>query len=336
MRGASWIALVVACGVAALAAGEPSEPEEVRYEGDVPLGGLLFLPEGEGPFPGAVVVQGSGPGSRENRWNRQIAEAIRDAGLAVLLTDKRGSGAAGGDWRRAGFEELAADALAGVRYLAGRPEVDAERVGLTALSQGGWIVPLAAARSAEVAFVVDVSGAAVSFAEQSFHEMAATARQAGLDEAMVLEVLELNQSAGRFIAGGDWAAYEAARQKALGRPWAEIARGFPATADDPIWTFLRKVAGFDPIPYWLLVEVPVFVVFGEEDESDNVPVARSVARLEAAFAASGHREHEILVLPGLGHGLFDPETLELAAAFTRPLAAWLREVTAPAEGASSR
>lgn len=334
MRRGFRFGLVVACGVAALAAGQ--EPVEVRYPGDVPLGGLLFLPEGDGPFAGAVVVQGSGPGSRENRWNWEVAEAIRDAGLAVLLTDKRGSGAAGGDWRTAGFEELAADALAGVRYLAGRPEVDGERVGLVGLSQGGWIVPLAAARSEEVAFVVDVSGAAVSYAEQSFHEMAATARQAGLDEPMVREVLDLNRAAGRYLAGGGWAPYEAARRRGLGRPWGEIAAGFPAEADDPIWTFLRKVAGFDPVPYWLLVEVPVFVAFGEEDEADNVPVAASVARFEAALAASGNREHEILVLPGLGHGLMDPATRELATAFTAPLAAWLRRVTAPTEGAPGR
>lgn len=330
---AACAALASPAAAAPPAAPPPPAPEEVRFAGEVPLGGLLFLPPGEGPFPAAVVIRGSGPGDRGNSWATAVAETVREAGLAVLLADKRGSGAAGGDWRSAGFDELAADALAAVGYLAGRPDVDARRIGLVGLSQGGWIAPLAASRSPRVAFVVVVSGASVSFAEQSFHEMAATARGAGLPEAQVREVIALNQAAGRYLAGGPWEPYEAARRRGLERPWAAIAEGFPATPEAPIWTFLRKVADFDPIPSWLLVDVPVFVAYGAEDERDNVPVAASVERLERAFAATGHDDHEILVLPGLGHGLIDAERRELAAAFTEPLLAWLRRVTAPAAAA---
>ncbi len=159
--------------------------EDVRYGDEPELAAELLLPDRQPPLAGAVVLQGSGVSDRSNAWSRAIAEELARAGLAVLLTDKRGCGASGGDWRTVGFEELADDALAGVAFLASLPEVDPGRIGLVGLSQGGWVAPLAAARSPEVAFVVDVSGAAVGYVEQSFFEMANTVRQEGLSEEIV-------------------------------------------------------------------------------------------------------------------------------------------------------
>lgn len=297
--------------------------EDVRYRnGSVTLAALLMLPRSDAPVAAAVIVQGSGASDRTNSWARAIAEELVESGLAVLLTDKRGSGASEGDWLRADFDELAEDALAGVRYLHGRPEVDRERVGLVGLSQGGWVAPLAAARSDEVAFVIDISGASVSFAEQSFTEMANTARQAGLPEEQVREVLELNRAAAEYLATGDWERYRLARERGLGRPWKPIAEGFPGTPDSPIWTFLRGVAAYDPLPYWIQLTEPVLVLYGAEDEHDNVPVAESVRRLEHAFRSAAKTNYEIAVIPGAGHGFLDPGRRELMPEFVERLRGW--------------
>lgn len=306
--------------------------EDVRYaNGPLELAAELLLPAAEGPVPGAVILQGSGTSDRTNAWARAIAEALVGEGLAVLLTDKRGSGASGGDWRTAGFGDLAGDALAGLELLAARPEVDAARVGLVGLSQGGWVAPIAAAaRPEEVAFVVNVSGAAVSFAEQTTVEMANTARQAGLDEAAVGRVLELHRLAAHYLLSGDWEAYEEALASAREQPWGALARGFPQSREQPIWTFLRRVASFDPLPYWLQVQQPVLVVYGGEDEGDNVPVAESVRRLEFAFAAARHPSFRIEVFPGAGHGLLDPGGEGLLPAFLDLLAGWLRQTVGSA------
>jgi pimeloyl-ACP methyl ester carboxylesterase len=318
-------ALCLVLPVAAAAQTSGYRTEEVRYAGgEVALAGLLMLPEARGPVPGAVIIQGSGRSDRTNQWARAIAEELVRAGVAVLLTDKRGSGASGGDWQTAGFDELAGDALAGVAALRARADVDSSRVGLVGLSQGGWIAPLAAARSPHVAFVVDVSGAAVSYAEQSFHEMGNTARQAGLSDAAVAEVLALNRAAGAYLVTGDWAAYERARRHALGTEARPVAEGFPATEDARIWTFLRKSFAYDPMPYWIVLRQPVLVVLGEDDERDNVPVAASVRRLERGFASAGKGNARVVVVPGAGHALTDHTTHELMPAFTRALAEWVR------------
>lgn len=308
-------------------AGAPAyRTEDVRYpSGTLTLAALLMLPSAPERAPAAVIVQGSGTSDRSNAWARAIAEELVGAGVAVLLTDKRGSGASQGDWQTADFSDLAGDALAGVRFLRARPEVDPARIGLVGLSQGGWIVPLAAARSTDVAFVIDISGAAVSFAEQSFTEMANTARQAGLPEEQVREVLELNRAVAEYLLTGDWERYRQARERALTTPWRQIAAGFPGSPDLPLWTFFRGVAGYDPMPYWIQLTEPVFVAYGELDEQDNVPVKESVRRLEHAFGAAGKRNYRIAVIPGTGHALTDPQRQGLMPAFVEALTSWLQE-----------
>lgn len=299
--------------------------EDVRYRnGSLNLAALLLLPRSGKPVAGAVILQGSGASDRTNAWARGIAEVLVREGVAVLLTDKRGSGASEGDWQRADFSDLAGDALAGIRFLRGRPEVDPGRIGLVGLSQGGWVAPLAAARSNEVAFVINISGASVSFAEQTFTEMANTARQAGLPEPQVREVLALNRAAGEYLITGDWERYRRARERGLASEWRALASGFPGSPDLPIWTFFRGVADYDPLPYWLQLTEPVLVLYGAEDEHDNVPVAESVRRLEHAFRIVGKTNHEIAVIPGAGHSFIDPKQREFMPAFVETLTSWVK------------
>lgn len=299
---------------------------DVTYpSGDVTLAAELRLPAAAAPAAAAVIVQGSGASDRSNQWSREIADALRRLGLAVLLTDKRGAGASGGDWRTASFADLAADAIAGVEFLRTRPEIDPDRVGVVGISQGGNVVPLAAARSDAVAFVVNVSGKAVTFAEGSFVEMANTARQAGLDEDGVREVLRVNQAAATFLTRGDWDQYARARERGLQTAARGVVEGFPASRDASVWTFLRSAVSYDPLAYWVQVEQPVLVVYGEADEQDNVPVRESVHRLEYAFGVAGKTNVRMLVVPDAGHGIRDPRTHRLAPLFLETLGEWLRE-----------
>ncbi|MGQ0589073.1 MAG: alpha/beta hydrolase family protein [Sphingosinicella sp.] len=292
--------------------------------GDIELAALLLLPDGPGPYPAAVVVHGSGDSDRTNLWARAIAETVAEAGFAVLLTDKRGSGDSEGDWRTVGFHALAADALAGVAFLSSRADIDEARIGLVGLSQGGRIVPIAAAQSDAVAFVLNLVGDAVSFAEQSAHEMGNIARQAGLPEPMQQEVLRLNGAAGRALLTGNWDEYRRLREAALASPWARIAQGFPP-ADDPVWTFYREVIYFDPMPYWTLVRQPALILYGEEDEQDNVAVAESVRRLHFGFRQSGKANYEIVVLPGVGHSLGWTRSNGLGEHAKAAIQSWLGE-----------
>lgn len=299
--------------------------ESVYYTNDsLPLAGLLFLPSSDIPLPAAVIIQGAGTSDRSNQWSEAIARAVAEAGFAVLLTDKRGSGESGGDWRTAGFGELAEDVLAAFTYLQARDEVDEQRVGLIGLSQGGWVAPIAAARQPQVAFVINISGATVTFAEQIFAELTNTVRQAGLGDTATAQILAINRAAGDYIHSGDWESYQQLRAAAASTPWAKIAAGFPDDPQAPVWTYLRKVIDFSPIPYWMMVQVPVLVMYGEEDSQDNVPVEESVHRLDFAYRTLGKTNYRIEVIPGTGHALMDREKQRLLPAFVEVLQAWLK------------
>jgi hypothetical protein len=327
------LATTLALAAPAPAAAQPDstwQVEEVAFEAadGVPLAGLVYVPEKNGPFPAAVLIQGSGSSDRTNLWARTFAETLARAGVVTLLPDKRGSGASGGDWMGASFEVLARDALAGVERLREHPAVEDELVGLVGLSQGGFVAPLAASLG-EVAWVVDVSGAAVTLAEQIRHEMANTAREAGLSPEGVEAVLEIQRLAEQYVQSGTWEPYAEALEAAADEPWAEIAAGFPDTPDSPIWDWIRLNAWYDPIPHWKSVDVPVLVVYGGADEEDNVPVDESVKRLKQAFDGSDIDDHTIRIFLDTGHALWaidaTQENLKLHPDLVSLLGSWIRE-----------
>jgi len=301
-----------------------AKSEDVQYRnGDVSLAAELILPEAHSSkLPAVVIIQGSGSSDRSNDWARSIAEVFVSNGFATLLTDKRGSGKSSGNWKTSGFDDLAGDAIAGVQYLRSRSDIDASKIGVAGLSQGGRVAPVAAAKFNQIRFVVSIVTDAVTFPEQSFIEMANTSRQAGLGPDEVRKVLALNAAAGRFLMGGSWDDYATMREDMLRGPAAKIATGFPDSRDAPIWKFLSKVYAFDPLPYWMSLQQPSVVILGAKDEQDNVPVAETVHRLEFAKNAADKQNIDLIVLPGLGHSLLvEPGTL--APAFVGALGNWL-------------
>jgi pimeloyl-ACP methyl ester carboxylesterase len=145
---------------------------DVRFTcAEATLAGTLYLPAGEGPFPAAVWVHGSGQAARLGFGGEVVPGLVR-AGIAVLSYDKRGVGESEGNCcpgDTGDFDLLAADAAGAVAALLARPEVDPARIGLIGASQAGWIVPWAAVRSGHVAFVALADGPAVSYGEERLY-----------------------------------------------------------------------------------------------------------------------------------------------------------------------
>ncbi|MDO5498942.1 MAG: prolyl oligopeptidase family serine peptidase [Propionibacteriaceae bacterium] len=84
-----------------------------------------------------------------------LAEDFAAAGVLAVAHDKRP------DYdflNHRDFEVLASDANAVIRAVRTRPDVDAARVGLWGISEGGRVAPTAAARSSDASFVISVSG----------------------------------------------------------------------------------------------------------------------------------------------------------------------------------
>ena len=223
--------------------------EEITFNnGDLQFGGMLFVPEGEGPFQTAVIIHGSGTSRRNSKWYLSVASHLQENGIAVLLPDKRGSEKSEGSWVGADFETLAGDTLAAVDHVRKEELFKHSGTGLIGMSQGGWIAPVAASRDDYIDFVVSMSGASVTAREQITHE----------------EVHNISRFTWPFVA----------------RLLAPITAKRIMKMDH-----IRAYADFDPIPYWKKVTAPVFFAFGENDE--NVPVDASLdvvrSRLEVGL-----------------------------------------------------
>ncbi len=283
-----------------------AETELAYRNGEVELAGVLLSPIEEGEYPAAVILQGAGTSDRSNGWARLVAETLVSKGVAVLLTDKRGSGQSGGNWRTASFADLAKDGLAGIEALRGIDGIRKTRLGFIGLSQGGHVAPLAASMG-DVQFVIDMVGGALPMKEMLFHELEQTYRQIGLNDAQIKDLQKMTTASFAYIETGQgFDDYLARRDQIETRFGAEFTESWPATPDDDYWVFWGLIHTFDPMPYWReIVDVrgiPSFIAYGELDEFDNVPVIASVKRL--ANELSGEKL-TVRVYPNTGHSLMD-------------------------------
>jgi pimeloyl-ACP methyl ester carboxylesterase len=94
------------------------------------LAGTLTLPNGEGQFPTALLIAGSGPLDRDGNHKRlplglskDLAGVLSGAGWASLRFDKRGVGESTGDYLTTGFFDELADATSALTWLKSHPNV---------------------------------------------------------------------------------------------------------------------------------------------------------------------------------------------------------------------
>jgi len=257
------------------------EYTEIHFNnGDLPLAGMLFVPEGEGPFPTVVIIHGSGTSHRDSKWYLSVTQHLLDNGIAVLLPDKRGSEKSEGEWRGASFEDLAGDALSAVEYLKSQDHLEYSSIGLLGMSQGGWIAPLAASKSDDISFVVSMSGAFVTTDEQLLYEEINSIHQMGTYMFLAELIAPLT------------------------------------TKNIQKMDFWLPLAGYDPLPYWEMVDVPAFAAFGGGDV--NVPVAESIQRLQSLG-----KEVKYEVYPEGGHGITDPNSGKVQIAYLNDLVTFI-------------
>jgi len=129
------------------------------------LPGTLSMPAGKGPFPGVVLVHGSGPHDRDETVGgikvfRDLAWGLASQGIAVIRYEKRSK--AHGD--KVGSapvtvkDEIVDDAVAAANLLRATKGVDPRRIVVLGHSQGGAMVPRIAAADGKLAGVISLAG----------------------------------------------------------------------------------------------------------------------------------------------------------------------------------
>jgi dienelactone hydrolase len=288
MRIAAFVAVLLAVAAIRTTPGAPSRAEPVTFRnGDVTLAGTLYLPARAGRYPAVVVLHAANGGTRDYHAYQHLATALPPEGFAVLLFDRRGEGASTGDGRTATFTDLASDAIAGVSYLASRADIDRSRIGVWGMSQGGWLAPLAATMSRDIAFVVAVSAAAVGPAGQmdytARHALEAAAQPSTVVEHALHVRAMLNDYYRGRVARRD---AEVAIDSIRAEPWfgqVFLPNG-GRLPDDPTKTKWYATLDYDPLIAVSKVTVPMAFFFAESDA--YVPVEESMARTRGAARVS--------------------------------------------------
>ena len=245
--------------------------EDVRFaNANVTLAGTLLLPRGRGPHPAVVLASGAGRTTRAELW--WTADDLARRGIAALVYDKRGAGESGGSYGGAvrDYGALAGDVLAATRLLKARPDIDGRWIGVRGASEGGWVAPLAAARSSDIAFVIAVA-APGDPARQALWSIHNHLRYADLPR----DAYELSELATILSAG-------LARALGVLPPCCRHA-SFPA-------------------PAWQRVDQPVLLIYGGLDR--EVPPALSARTITGALRRGGNTDYTVRLFPRANHAMF--------------------------------
>lgn len=274
--------------------------ESVTFQsGEATLAGTLIKPNKKGKHPAIVFTHGSGNQTRSETFYRSRAYLFARNGIAALIYDRRGRGESkGGDVT---WNNLADDAIAGLKMLQARSDINPKRIGIGGFSQGGWISPLAAVRSEDVAFILVGSAAAVTPEQQNDYNAENSLLARGVGEETIKTVMNLRNRVNRFLNTGSGNKTELENEiaKLKTEKWFRYAL-LPEKLepyDDASVAYIT----FDPAPVWEKVDVPVCSLWGEKDSV--VPVEKSKAIIEDALDKGGNKNYLFKVFSDAGHGV---------------------------------
>jgi len=299
----------------------PYQQEDVSFSnGGTAMAGTLTRPKTGKPFAAVVLLPGSGPVNRDEEvfgWKpfRVLADHLTRSGLAVLRFDSRGAGGSGGTAYQYELRDVAADALAAVRYLRSRADLDHRRIGLCGHSQGGIVAPLCAAQSADVSFVICLSGTGLPGEAVFLAQQRAISRAEGATEAEWQEDLgNLRRFVGLIRARAARADLEPLVRAMISRQNARQSRGtdpairkaspeLEAKVDCILSGYntpwFRSFLDYDPIPALAKVKCPVLLIFGELDA--QVPAAENRQAMVQALLQGSHNDFAVKTFPGANH-----------------------------------
>lgn len=254
--------------------------EEITFQNEnVLLKGTLSKPDMTGPYPVVIVAHTSAAGTRDFGVYQHLADVLLDCGVAVFIFDRRGSGDSTGKFETATFFDLAADMQAAIDYLKLRSDIDPKHIGLWGMSQGGWIAPLTAANSGDVAFVIAISAVGVSPAEQMNFSAEYELREKKISEKTISQMLELRGLVDDYFRGiANRSEVQDKLNEFRNEAWLSLAYLDGPLPEDPTAVKWYQEMDFDPIPSIQKINVPVLLLYGECDPW--VPIAKSIARWE--------------------------------------------------------
>ena len=314
----------------------------------VVLSATFSVPEGDGPFPAAILITGSGPQDRdESAFGHKpfavLADHLARHGIAVLRYDDRGVGRSTGTHAGATTADFATDANAAFVWLVARPEIVPDAIGFIGHSEGGLVAPLAAMDNPEVAWLALLAAPGVPIADLLAAQRKALAEAQGrsTEEMQVSETVqaELMRIAASTL---DDAAARAAVDAVLGDAGTLSPAAHEAMRRQVLDPWFRGFIRHDPVPALARFRGPILAMNGSLDR--QVLATQNLAGIRTATAAN--TQVALVELPGLNHlfqtartgGLGEYAAIEetMAPEALRVLSDWILARDVPRHGSTSR
>ena len=316
------------------------------------LAATLTIPRGAGPFPGAVLLSGTGPDDRDASYGGHrpffvIADHLTRNGFAVLRFDDRGAGQSSGLFGELRTVEAdALDAIAVLRHLRSERGVDPARTGFIGFSEGGAVAPEAQRNGAGAAFMVLLGAPALDAVSLMLLQKDRIARSLGIPEARIQKDIALNAAVAEIVRGGLAPAEATAALKTALETSARdagvtivdqaaFARALDAALARMALPVFRQRLTFDPVPALREARIPALALYGARDVV--VPAPENAPAMRRALGGSSPLS-DVLVLDGLNHGFQTANTGSVAEAAQieetfapralEVITAWLRRATA--------
>lgn len=327
--GFTLFLIILLSGRFAVNAGTPGKKEDeamsytqkevVFSNKEVTLAGTLTLPRTSGRHPAVVLLHGSGPLNRDQEifgmktfWI--IADHLTRRGVAVLRYDSRGVGGSGGAPFQFTLQDVAGDALAAIRYLKTRDDINPASIGLCGLSQGAIVAPIAASDSEDVAFIICLAGIGVPGGQAHIDQMISIAKANGASKQQIAELVEnLKRIISLIRRQANEAEIRPLITTILKNQWASMSEeSEKQTQDDQApdphiecalslykSPWFRFFIDYDPEPALKQVMCPALFLFGELDT--QVPLQVNRTAIGEVLKKSGNNDYTLKTIPKANH-----------------------------------
>lgn len=285
------------------------------------FGATITIPNGQGPFPAALLITGSGPQNRDeeimgHKIFAVLADHLTKNGFIVLRVDDRGIGKSTGDFSTATSLDFANDVNNGIEYLKARPEVNKNKIGLIGHSEGGMIAPMVATNRKDIDFLILLAAPGIKITELMTEQNAAILQSNGISAKAAKSYASFYKELLKSIINSPDSITVRKKSTLLLNKWTshtdstilkelnwddglsrmELLNSLLSTFNTPWFNYFLR---FDPQPYLKKVTSKVLAINGSRDL--QVIAASNLAGIKKSLGKNKKEFYEIKEMKGLNH-----------------------------------
>jgi pimeloyl-ACP methyl ester carboxylesterase len=276
--------------------------EEIRFDSShFKIVGDLYIPKPEKVQPAIIFVHGDGPARRSpSRAPNRIMRSFLDIGFACFFYDKPGYGDSTGTFTRGKlFEERASILVDAVSVLKKHPAINPKQIGLWGISQAGYVMPKAVAKTRDIAFMIAVSCPAMDSIDQSAYLVEKQILCEGYDAA---EAKKARQYYRQRAHARTYKEYLEAAEFLDQNPVVSSMNWGGILSEDQFFSRAPSNQGFfNPITLIEKTTIPVLAIFGKKDT--QIDPFQGAGAYEKALEKAGNPMYLVKLFPEADHGI---------------------------------